>query len=110
MSKVLMILRGEIKTPPMSRDARREAGLLLRSLQEGELLSMPHSRPMPIIGTRCHELRVNEAGGTWRVIYRVDPDAVLVLDVYEKKTRTTPDRVIQDCRKRLKRYDEAARG
>lgn len=31
-----MILRGEIKTPPMSESARREAGFLLRQLQEGE--------------------------------------------------------------------------
>ncbi len=107
MSKVLMVLRGEIKTPPMSQEARREVGLLLRSLQEGELLSLPQSRPMPVIGPRCHELRVNDAGQTWRVMYRLDPDAVVVVDVFAKKTRATPDRVIEDCRRRLKRYDEA---
>ena len=110
MSKVLMVLRGEIKTPPMSQEARREVGLLLRSLQEGELLSLPQSRPMPAIGPRCHELRVNDAGQTWRVMYRLDTDAVVVVDVFAKKTRATPDRVIEDCRRRLKRYDQAAEG
>lgn len=105
-----MILRGEIHTPPMSREARREAGLLLRSLQEGGLLSLPRSRPMPGISPRCHELRINDAGKTWRVVYRLDPDAVLVVDVFEKKTRATPQRIIEDCRKRLQRYDEAAEG
>jgi phage-related protein len=34
-------------------------------------------------------LRVNEANKTWRVIYRVDDDAILVLEIFEKKTRAT---------------------
>ena len=106
MNKELMILQGEIKTPPMSRMARREIGFLLRALQEGDFLSMPHSRPMPGIGPRCHELRANDSGRTWRVIYRIDSDAIVVAEVFEKKTRATPDRVIRDCRRRLKNYDE----
>ena len=69
-----MILRGEIKTPPMSESARRETGFLLRRLQQGESLALPHSRPMPDIGRRCHELRVNDVNKTWRVIYRIDDD------------------------------------
>ena len=52
--KPLIWLRGEIKTPPLSMNARLEAGFLLRQLQRGEMLSMPHSRPMPSIGNRCH--------------------------------------------------------
>ncbi|MGD0310815.1 MAG: hypothetical protein ABSC02_16195 [Acidobacteriota bacterium] len=31
---------------------------LLRKLQKGQSLEMPHSRPMPAIGERCHELRI----------------------------------------------------
>jgi hypothetical protein len=58
--KPLAWLHGEIKTPPFSKRARIEAGTLLRKLQEGELLGMPHSRPMPSIGRRCHELRVED--------------------------------------------------
>lgn len=56
--KPLVWLRGEVKTPPFSAAARLEAGTLLRRLQGGEKLSMPHSRPMPAIGPRCQELRV----------------------------------------------------
>ena len=48
--KPLVWLRGEVKTPPFSAAARLEAGTLLRRLQGGEKLSMPHSRPMPVIG------------------------------------------------------------
>ena len=56
--KVLVWLHGEIKTPPLSENARIEAGYLLRKLQQGELLSMPTSRPMSSIGNHCHELRI----------------------------------------------------
>ena len=103
--KVLILLRGEIKTPPMSREARSETDYLLRRLQQGALLSMPQSRPMPIIGARCHELRINDKNTTWRVIYRIDDDAIIILEVFSKKTNQTPQTVIAACRKRIKDYD-----
>jgi len=104
-----MVLKGEIKTPPMSEAARRETGFLRRWLQRCENLGTPHSRRMPDIGPRCHELRVNDAHKTWRIIYRTDADAVLVVEVFEKKTRATPPQVIENCKRRLRLYDEAAR-
>jgi phage-related protein len=108
--KPLLWLHGEVKTPPFSPAARIEAGLLLARLQRGEVLSMPHSRPMPGIGPRCHELRVKDDRAEWRVMYRADPDAVIVLDVFAKKTRTTPGDVLKNCRNRIKAYDAAAKG
>ena len=104
--KPLAWLHGEIKTPPLSQEARIEAGFLLRRLQRGESLSMPHSRPMPAIGPRCHELRVRDAARDWRIIYRIDPDAVVILEVFAKTTRQTPERVIEDCRRRARMYDQ----
>ena len=106
-NKSLAWLHGEVKTPPLSRVARLEAGYLLRRLQQGESLGMPHSRPMPIIGARCHELRIQDEGGTWRLIYRIDDDAIVILDVFQKKTTKTPAQVIEACRRRLKEYDHA---
>ena len=103
--KPLRWLHGEVKTPPMSVAARREMGSLLRDLQEGQMLSMPHSRPMPNIGARCHELRVNDENKTWRLIYRLDADAIVILDVFEKKTNKMPRQIIENCQQRLKRYD-----
>ena len=103
-------LHGEIKTPPFSAVARTETGELLARLQGGEALHMPHSRPMPDIGSRCHELRVKDAGAEWRIMYRTDPDAVIVLDVFNKKTRETPPSVVQNCRRRLREYDAQAGG
>ncbi len=103
--KPLVWLKGEVKTPPFSHPARLEAGYLLRLLQEGELLGLPHSRPMPIIGARCHELRINDEDGTFRIIYRADADAVVILAVVKKKTEQTPQAVIETCRRRLRDYD-----
>lgn len=89
----------------MSTQARREMGMLLRELQDGELLSMPHSRPMPSIGNRCHEVRVNDETKTWRLIYRIDPDAIVILDVFEKKTSKTPRQIMENCQRRLRLYE-----
>lgn len=85
--KPLVWLHGEVKTPPFSSTARIEAGFLLRLLQMGEKLEMPHSRPMPGIGSNCHELRINDDRSTWRIIYRIYDDAIIILEVFNKKTQ-----------------------
>ncbi len=102
----LIWLRGEVKTPPFSKDARIEAGSLLRDLQEGMKLSLPHSRPMPSIGRRCHELRITDKNSIWRIIYRIDTDAIVIAEVFKKKTQQTPKQVIDDSKRRLKLYDQ----
>ena len=108
--KPLVWLSGEVKTPPFSADARVEAGFLLRKLQAGQLLGLPHSRPMPSIGPGCHELRIPDAGVTWRIIYRVDSDAIVIAEVFPKKQQATPVRVIRVSKERLRRYDTIVRG
>ena len=105
--KPLVWLRADVKTPPFSKEARLGAGYLLRRLQRGEKLSMPHSRPMPGIGERCHELRITDGDSTWRIIYRADPDAVIITEVFQKKTSQTPKRVIVTSKARLREYDNA---
>jgi phage-related protein len=62
---------------------------------------------MPTIGPRCHELRINDAETTWRLIYRIDPDAIVIANVFAKKTEKAPKDVIQACKKRLQEYDDA---
>ena len=105
--KPLVWLHGQIKTPPFSAEARLEAGFYLRLLQRGESLDMPVSRPLPQIGRRCHELRINDKEATWRIIYRIDSDAIVVLEVFSKKSRATPQVVLETCRRRLREYDNA---
>ena len=103
--KPLVWMHGEITTPPFSANARIEAGYLLRQVQKGIKLSLPQSRPMSSIGTRCHELRIIDENLTWRIIYRFYTDAILILDVFEKNTNKTPKLIIDICKQRINRYE-----
>lgn len=102
--KPLVWLHGEIKSPPFSKQARIEMGFLLRQLQNGIMLSMPQSRSMTSIGKNCHELRVVDGNKTWRLIYKINSDSIILLDIFQKKTNKTPKKVIENCRKRLIQY------
>ena len=103
--KPLAWLHGEVRSPPLTRFARREFGLLLRRLQRGETLSLPHSRPMKGIGPRCHERRLSDGDRAWCLVYRIDTDAILILDVFAETTQATPRHILESCRRRLARYD-----
>jgi hypothetical protein len=83
--KPLVWLHGEVKTPPFAMAARIEAGMLLRRLQRGDSLGMPHS------------------------VYRLDRDAIVIGAVFAKKTRTTPKDVIATCQRRFREYDDACK-
>jgi phage-related protein len=103
--KPLVWLTTKIKTPPVSLETRTETGFLLRLIQSGTLLHMPHSRPMPIIGRNCHELRITDSKCIWRIFYRVDVDAILIIDWDNKKTEQTTKAKILLCKKRIIEYD-----
>ena len=103
--KPLVWLHGEIKSPPRSKAARIKAGFLLRQLQNGIKLSLPQSRPLASIGKRCHELRLNDNDKTWRIIYRIDSDAIILLEVFQKQTNKTPKQIIENSKRRLNQYD-----
>jgi phage-related protein len=105
--KPLVWLKGEVKTPPFSARTRLEAGLLLRRLQRGEKLSLPLSRPMPTIGPGCHELRIIDENVTWRIIYAVDFEAIVVLEVFAKKSNKTPEGILSSCKQRLRSFRES---
>lgn len=60
---------------------------------------------MPSIGRRCHELRIQDEDKSWRIVHCVDTDAIVILEVFRKTTRETPQRVIADCKRRLSQYE-----
>lgn len=105
--KPLVWLHGEVKTPPFSSEARQETGMLLRLLQNGERLGMPQAEPLTNVCSRCGALRIRDKKHNWRIMYRVDNDSVLILEVYAKKSRRIPMAVIDRCKRRLKQYDAA---
>lgn len=42
-------------------------------------------------------------------MYRVDSDAVIIAELFPKKTTATPHQVIDVCKKRMNAYDRLAR-
>jgi phage-related protein len=68
---------------------------------------MPQSRPMPVVGARCHELRIEDAASTWRILYRLDRDAIVIGAAFAKKAAATPRWAIEACKRRLRDYDDA---
>lgn len=55
------------------------------------------------IGAGVKEIRVWDAGGTFRVIYlEILADAVFVLHCFQKKTEQTSDKDVKLARKRFK--------
>jgi phage-related protein len=47
---------------------------------------------------------------TWRIIDRIDVDAIVIAEVFGKSTRQTPRHVIETCRRRFRMYDAATGG
>jgi phage-related protein len=64
---------------------------------------------MPNIGPRCYELRVRDRSHNWRIVYRLDSDAIFIVEVFAKATRQTPRAIIDTCQRRLRQYDQARR-
>lgn len=67
---------------------------------------MPQSRPMPAIGSHCHELRIADSNKIWRIVYRIDRDAIVIAEVFQKKTTATPKSIIDVCSLRFRMYDD----
>ena len=106
-NKKVIFIRDRMKTPPFSPIARGEAGRLLRRLQGGIFLSMPHSRPLPVVGERCHELRVRDETQNWRIIYRIDLKVIIVAVIFAKQGIPQQQRFFKVARQRFAKYDDA---
>jgi phage-related protein len=57
-------------------DVRGDLADVLARLEEGQMLSMPLSRPMPAIGSGVHELRFKDRAGIYRVTRFYSPFAL----------------------------------
>jgi phage-related protein len=101
-ARPLRWLADEVTVPPFSRDAALAVGALLEVVALGGMPTMP----LPSVGPRCDELRVKDGDRTWRIVYHIAGDAIVVLDVFCKKTQATPKQVIDRCKKRLRRYEQ----
>ena len=85
------------------REIRLAFGESILDLQNGAILGMPISRPMPTVAPGVQELRVHDRSGHYRALYLVrSSQGVLIFHVFSKKTAKTPNHEIQIGRKRLK--------
>jgi phage-related protein len=98
---ILKQFQREISNFP--EDVRGELADAIARLEEGHMLSMPLSRPMPSIGKGVHELRFRDRSGVYRVIYFLAGQGMIwLLHGFMKKTQQTPEHNIEIARKRLK--------
>jgi len=80
--------------------ARQDAGFQIDKIQRGE--TPDDWKPMKSIGKGVREIRINEKGGQFRVVYVVGRDGpVYVLHAFQKKSRQTRKSDIDLARKRL---------
>jgi len=42
---------------------------------------------------------------SWRIVYRIDADAIVIVEIFSKKTGKTLKSVIKTCKSRLREYD-----
>ena len=75
--------------------------------EDGITLAPPESKPVPSIGKRVQELRVRDTGtkSTWRLIYRVDSDLIVIFDWFAKKSQKTSRKDIERSKVRIAEYD-----
>ena len=74
-------------------------------LECGELLSMPLSRPMPSVWAGCHELRISDRHGTYRIFYvLVIKGTIFVSHCFHKKTQRAPFSDIVLAKRRIKEF------
>lgn len=60
---------------------------------------------MSSVGARCRELRIDDVNKTWRIVYRIDSDAIVILEIFEKKSQKTPKEMIENCKRRIRLYE-----
>lgn len=83
-------------------DIREDLVDVIARLEEGHLLSMPLSRPMPSIGKGVHELRLKDRSGIYRIIYVIRETGMIeFLHAFKKKTQQTPKQAIEIAKQRL---------
>lgn len=91
----------EVKSFP--DDVKKSLGYLIYKLQRGDKLSAPHSKSMPSLNKGCHELRVREKDGIYRVFYYLKIEGrIFIFHAFQKKTQKTPQKEISLGKKNLK--------
>jgi phage-related protein len=101
MIVILKQCKKDILTLPL--EIREDLADVLVRLEEGHLLSLPLSRPLPQIGKGINELRLRDQNGIYRIIYKCKVnECVYVIHAFKKKTQKIPEKEINLIKNRLK--------
>jgi phage-related protein len=74
-------------------------------LERGEMLSLPLSRPMPLVWPGCHEIRICDKHGTFRIFYvLIVKGRIFVPHCFQKKSQKTPLGEISLAKRRIKEF------
>lgn len=100
---VLMHPKAREALKEFPKGVKQSFGKAIFELQQGFVLGMPISKPMPSVGAGVEELRVKDPSGIYRTFYfKKSSQGILVFHAFVKKTQKTPKREIEIGRKRLK--------
>lgn len=100
---VIWHLKAKVEISAYPEDVRKELGYLIYRLQLGEVLPMPHSRPMKSVAMGASELRVRGPDGNYRVFYYTkSPRGILVFHAFVKKSEQTPESEVAAGKSRLR--------
>lgn len=66
--------------------------------------------PCLALGRDVMNCVIKDETATWRIIYRIDNDAIVIVEVFDKDDNKTPKSIIDNSKKRLIAYDKAAKG
>ena len=84
-------------------EIREDLADALARLDDGLMLSMPLSRPMPSVGRGVHELRFKDRSGIYRVFYLLMRQSeIWLVHAFQKKTQKTPQKNLDLAKKRMK--------
>ena len=99
--KPLVWLHGEVQTPPFSKTARLKQDICFVLCSGGEII-LAAVPPDAFHWGALSELRIVDKNLNWRIVYLIEPDAIVILEVFERKTSRTPKPVTDVCKKRIK--------
>jgi hypothetical protein len=101
------------KASHLAERAGEDASVLDGSAGRGGLLaqtaagrSRTHDAALTSDAEHRHPLPRQDKDRTWRIVYRVDSDAVVIAEVFAKTSQATPKQVMETSRRRFRQYDE----
>lgn len=94
----------ELKDAP--KDILIGASMLFDDLAAGKKLSMPISRPLPLISKGLHELRLSGRAGEYRIFYVIKvADAIYVIHASSKKKQALDRQTADLLKQRIRSLD-----